>query len=198
MNVLISIMQEIEKDVEHQLKMLISDNRSGFKVTKEDLKFEHPLATEKYIQKISALSSLLNRVRDGDFKFEPYIALEYLSILSQGIAINDLMPARYALEYLEKNLHQLNMKFEMECSNKFYHYFSSQLDFLTKAAIEEHRKPIVAALERELTNQFERDANSRAIIFVTRRSTAVELMNYLNSEKVIQGHPNVVGFVTSK
>lgn len=42
-----------------------------------------------------------------------------------------------------------------------------------------------------------KDANSRAIVFVTRRSTAVELMNYLNTERVLGRH-DLVGFVTSK
>ncbi|KAJ1368136.1 hypothetical protein KIN20_029205 [Parelaphostrongylus tenuis] len=197
MDMLISIMQKIEKSVEDQLNMLTTSNATGFRLSKEEVKFEHPLATEKYIQKINTLSSTLSRVSDGDFKFEPSIALEYLSILSQGIGINDLMPARYALEHLQSYLGALSRKFEVQCSKKYYKYFTEQLDYLTKSAEEELQKPIVAALEKELKNQFTLDANSRAIIFVTRRSTAVQLMNYLNREKVVMGNSRLVGFVTS-
>uniref|UniRef100_A0A0K0CYH8 Helicase ATP-binding domain-containing protein n=1 Tax=Angiostrongylus cantonensis TaxID=6313 RepID=A0A0K0CYH8_ANGCA len=197
MEMLISIMLKIEKSVEDQLNKLTTNNNTGFRLTKEDVRFEHPLATEKYIQKISTLSAALSRFHNGDLKFEPNIALEYLTVMSQGIGINDLMPARYALEHLWKHLKMLSERFEAECSKKFYEYFIGQIDYLTTSANEEVPKPIVTALERELKNQFTLDANSRVIIFVTRRSTAVQLMNYLNREKVVLGHPDFVGFVTS-
>ncbi|PIO60267.1 helicase protein, partial [Teladorsagia circumcincta] len=44
-------------------------------------------------------------------------------VLSQGISINDLMPARFSLQYLNKNLAALRDKFEVECSSKFYNHF---------------------------------------------------------------------------
>lgn len=47
-----------------------------------------------------------------------------VKVLSQGISINDLMPAKYALEYLQKNLSELSRKFEGPCSQKFFHYFA--------------------------------------------------------------------------
>ncbi|KAK6726931.1 hypothetical protein RB195_004933 [Necator americanus] len=191
----INIMEKIQRDIEPQLKKLTQDNQTSYKLSKEEVKFEDPLATEKYIQKVNTLTTTLGRIRSGDFKFEPSIALEYLGVLSQGISINDLMPARYALEYLTRNLRELSKKFEVECSQRFYQYFA-QNEALSGFAEQERYKPIVKALESELKEQFEKDNNSRAIVFVTRRSTAVELMNYLNREEVLGRH-DVVGFVTS-
>lgn len=42
--------------------------------------FEDPLATERYIQKVHTMATTLARIDKGDFKFEPSIALEYLSV----------------------------------------------------------------------------------------------------------------------
>ncbi|XGW22997.1 hypothetical protein V3C99_005329, partial [Haemonchus contortus] len=193
---LITIMERIQRDVEPQLKKLTIDNETGYKLTKDEVRFEDPLVTEKYIQRINTLSTTLARIHNGDYKFEPYIALEYLNVLSQAISINDLMPARYSLQYLQKNMRALRDKFEVECSSRFYKHFDNDLEKLKQSAREEPKKPIVAELEKELKNQFGKDENSRAIIFVTRRSTAVELMHYLNTDEVL-GHPNLVGFVTS-
>ncbi|ETN85382.1 helicase protein [Necator americanus] len=120
----INIMEKIQRDIEPQLKKLTQDNQTSYKLSKEEVKFEDPLATEKYIQKVNTLTTTLGRIRSGDFKFEPSIALEYLGVLSQGISINDLMPARYALEYLTRNLRELSKKFEVECSQRFYQYFA--------------------------------------------------------------------------
>ncbi|VDL84849.1 unnamed protein product [Nippostrongylus brasiliensis] len=163
---LIKIMESIQNEVQPQLKRLTEKNETEHVLPKEDVKFEDPLATEKYIQKINTLATTLSRIRNGDFKFEPSIALEYLSVLSQGISINDLMPAKYSLMYLERNLAALKEKFQLK---------SEASD----------AKPIVMALEKELRTQFKQDSNSRAIIFVTRRSTAVELMHYLNTDQVL-------------
>ncbi|EYC24689.1 hypothetical protein Y032_0013g2053 [Ancylostoma ceylanicum] len=193
---LMNIMEKIQRDVEPKLKSLTQDNSTGFKLSKEEVKFEDPLVTEKYIQKVNTLATTLGKVYSGDFKFEPSIALEYLGVLSQGISINDLMPAKYALEYLQKNLGELSRKFEVECSQRFYQHFAQNAAILSSLAEQERYKPIVEALENELKEQFVKDANSRAIVFVTRRSTAVELMNYLNTEKVLGRH-DLVGFVTS-
>ncbi|KAK6033070.1 DEAD/DEAH box helicase [Ostertagia ostertagi] len=197
LSALITIMERIQHDVEPQLKKLTIDNETGYKLTKEEVRFEDPLVTEKYIQKLNTLATTLARIHNGDFKFEPSIALEYLSVLSQGVSINDLMPARYSLQYLYKNLTALKDKFEVECSAKFYKHFEKDQEKLKKSAKEEPKKPIVAVLEKELKDQFEKDENSRAIIFVTRRSTAVELMHYLNTDEVL-GRKDLVGFVTSK
>ncbi|KAL6729489.1 hypothetical protein Aduo_000538 [Ancylostoma duodenale] len=193
---LINIMGKIQNDVEPKLKTLTQDNSTGCKLSKEEIRFEDPLSTEKYIQKVNTLATTLAKVYNGDFKFEPSIALEYLGVLSQAISINDLMPAKYALEYLQKNLGELSRKFETGCSQRFYQHFAENAAILSSLAEQERYKPIVDALENELKEQFEKDANSRAIVFVTRRSTAVELMNYLNTEKVLDRH-DLVGFVTS-
>ncbi|KAK6048058.1 hypothetical protein COOONC_14435 [Cooperia oncophora] len=116
-------MERIQRDIEPQLKKLTIDNKTGYKLSKEEVRFEDPLVTEKYIQKINTLSTTLARINNGDFKFEPSIALEYLSVLSQGISINDLMPARYSLEYLDRNITALKNKFEVQCSSDFYSHF---------------------------------------------------------------------------
>ncbi|WKX92590.1 hypothetical protein Q1695_010543 [Nippostrongylus brasiliensis] len=195
---LIKIMESIQNEVQPQLKRLTEKNETEHVLPKEDVKFEDPLATEKYIQKINTLATTLSRIRNGDFKFEPSIALEYLSVLSQGISINDLMPAKYSLMYLERNLAALKEKFQLKCSRIFFKHFEDGLPILKKCAAAEasDAKPIVMALEKELRTQFKQDSNSRAIIFVTRRSTAVELMHYLNTDQVL-GCKDLVGFVTS-
>ncbi|VDO98981.1 unnamed protein product [Heligmosomoides polygyrus] len=189
-------MVKIQRDVEPHLKRLTVENETGVKLLKGDVMFEDPLATERYIQKVHTMATTLARIDKGDFKFEPSIALEYLSVLAQSISINDLMPARYALEYLVRNMEALRNKFDAECSQKFFGHFEKYTQSLEAYARTEPRKPIVVSLEEELKDQFKKDANSRAIIFVTRRSTAVELMNYLNTDQVL-GQRNLVGFVTS-
>lgn len=105
------------------------------------------------------------------------------------------MPAMVAFKYMEKAIGKLN---ESHSETVEYSTFIKDHDTL-KQTIQSVEPEIVLRLKNTLTNQFHVAPESRVIIFVTQRSTAQRVSDFLNESKVLDQFGNygeqMVGYV---
>uniref|UniRef100_A0A1I7T930 RNA helicase n=1 Tax=Caenorhabditis tropicalis TaxID=1561998 RepID=A0A1I7T930_9PELO len=155
--------------------------------------------TEKYEYYESLLIQIvqeLNKLNTPD-KFKAQTWARYIRIYVEARGIVDLMPAVDAFKYMESELLKLDPK--RDESNEFSHFLTKHYDGLKKESRDEE-PPIVIKLKDTLATQFETKPDSRVIIFVTQRTTAERVSNFLNRSGILErfrtdGYEDLIGYV---
>lgn len=108
---------------------------------------------------------------------------KYIKVFVEARGIVDVMPAIVAYNYLEKVVTKLDQEHTLE---QFSDFLSDKYREPLRQNSENVEPSIVQKLKDTLVNQFKTVPESRVIIFVTQRSTAQRVSDFLNSSGVLE------------
>lgn len=108
---------------------------------------------------------------------------KYIRVYIEARGIVDVMPAMVAFNYMEEAIRALNSEHNLD---QFSDFFTEKVYGPLKQRAEGVEPEIVKKLKTTLVNQFKEQPDSRVIIFVTQRSTAQRVSEFLNESGILE------------
>ncbi|KAI6243062.1 Type III restriction enzyme [Aphelenchoides fujianensis] len=158
---------------------------------------------EHYINVVERLFESSNRwpAALAAEKHQCVMAIDVLRIYVHTLRMNDLLPACYAFDYLQKKMEQYGAWFaklltngasqaETELGEQLIETFSSRAEHLGMLAREDTgaAKQILRKLVGVLAEEYARNADTRTMIFVEQRATTHALSQFLACSRTMAAH----------
>uniref|UniRef100_A0A8R1DIT3 RNA helicase n=1 Tax=Caenorhabditis japonica TaxID=281687 RepID=A0A8R1DIT3_CAEJA len=164
----------------NELDSLVKNRHNAFPT--HYLKNFRNAKTDKFELYESFLQSVcqdLNKLNTAD-KGLAQLYTKYIRVYVEARGIVEVMPPTVALEYMKEALDKLNLNHTLSQFSDF----SQNYEALTKNI--DHKDPvIVIKLKNTIIEQFRVAPDSRVIIFVTQRSTAQRVCDFLNKSGIM-------------